>query len=108
MRKPPKGRFFALSCLMLAFATILVPCCVYCVMLKLIGWYLDDFASEDYYQEGSNVYTKLDVDEAFRKALTTWGQWVDKNVNPKKSLVFFRGYSPSHFRYIKDSRSAHL
>ncbi|KAL0900325.1 hypothetical protein Bca101_084286 [Brassica carinata] len=52
---------------------------------------------EDYYQEGSNVYPKLDVDEAFRKALTTWGQWVDKNVNPKKSLVFFRGYSPSHF-----------
>ncbi|KAL1204744.1 Protein trichome birefringence-like 1 [Cardamine amara subsp. amara] len=52
---------------------------------------------EDYYQEGSNVYAKLDVDEAFRKALTTWGRWVDKNVNPKKSLVFFRGYSPSHF-----------
>ncbi|VVA97353.1 unnamed protein product [Arabis nemorensis] len=52
---------------------------------------------EDYYQEGSNVYPKLDVDEAFRKALTTWGRWVDKNVNPKKSLVFFRGYSPSHF-----------
>ncbi|CAH8260172.1 unnamed protein product [Arabidopsis lyrata] len=52
---------------------------------------------EDYYQEGSNVHPKLDVDEAFRKALTTWGRWVDKNVNPKKSLVFFRGYSPSHF-----------
>ncbi|KAL0708063.1 hypothetical protein Bca4012_074489 [Brassica carinata] len=52
---------------------------------------------EDYYQEGSNVHPKLDVDEAFRKALTTWGQWVDENVNPKKSLVFFRGYSPSHF-----------
>ncbi|EOA32360.1 hypothetical protein CARUB_v10015627mg [Capsella rubella] len=52
---------------------------------------------EDYYQEGRNLYPKLDVDEAFRKALTTWGRWVDKNVNPKKSLVFFRGYSPSHF-----------
>ncbi|CAD5322788.1 unnamed protein product [Arabidopsis thaliana] len=52
---------------------------------------------EDYYQEGSTVHPKLDVDEAFRKALTTWGRWVDKNVNPKKSLIFFRGYSPSHF-----------
>ncbi|KAL0743866.1 hypothetical protein Bca4012_085379 [Brassica carinata] len=62
-------------------------------------WWTHDKTSkgEDYYQEGSNVYPKLDVDEAFRKALTTWGQWVDKNVNPKKSLVFFRGYSPSHF-----------
>ncbi|KAG7531002.1 PC-Esterase [Arabidopsis suecica] len=34
---------------------------------------------EDYYKEGSNVHPKLDVDEAFRKALTTWGRWVDKN-----------------------------
>lgn len=64
----------------------------------IVFWYLDAFLREDYYQEGSNVYTKLDVDEAFRKALTTWGRWVDKNVDLKKSLVFFRGYSPSHFR----------
>ncbi|KAG5398799.1 hypothetical protein IGI04_020613 [Brassica rapa subsp. trilocularis] len=62
-------------------------------------WWTHDKTSkgEDYYQEGNNVHPKLDVDEAFGKALTTWGQWVDKNVNPKKSLVFFRGYSPSHF-----------
>ncbi|CAN8237122.1 unnamed protein product [Cochlearia groenlandica] len=52
---------------------------------------------EDYYQEGSNVYHELAVLEAFRKALTTWGRWIEKNVNPEKSLVFFRGYSASHF-----------
>ncbi|XP_010557950.1 PREDICTED: protein trichome birefringence-like [Tarenaya hassleriana] len=52
---------------------------------------------EDYYQEGSHVYDELNVLEAFRKALTTWSRWVDKNVNPNKSLVFFRGYSASHF-----------
>lgn len=56
------------------------------------------FHREDYYQEGSNVYHELAVLEAFRKALTTWGRWVEKNVNPAKSLVFFRGYSASHFR----------
>ncbi|ESQ48829.1 hypothetical protein EUTSA_v10020451mg [Eutrema salsugineum] len=62
-------------------------------------WWTHDKTSkgEDYYQEGNNVYPKLDVDEAFQKALTTWGQWVDKNVKQKKTLVFFRGYSPSHF-----------
>uniref|UniRef100_A0A1J3JT69 Protein trichome birefringence n=1 Tax=Noccaea caerulescens TaxID=107243 RepID=A0A1J3JT69_NOCCA len=52
---------------------------------------------EDYYQEGSNVYHELAVLEAFRKALTTWGRWVEKNVNPDKTLVFFRGYSATHF-----------
>ncbi|CAI0406624.1 unnamed protein product [Linum tenue] len=52
---------------------------------------------KDYYQEGSHVYPTLNVLEAFRKALTTWGRWIDANVNPRKSLVFFRGYSASHF-----------
>ncbi|CAA2977810.1 protein trichome birefringence-like isoform X1 [Olea europaea var. sylvestris] len=52
---------------------------------------------EDYYQEGSHVYKELNVLEAFRKALTTWGRWIDANVNPRKTLVFFRGYSASHF-----------
>ncbi|KAG8367956.1 hypothetical protein BUALT_Bualt16G0126500 [Buddleja alternifolia] len=51
----------------------------------------------DYYQEGSHVYSELDVDEAFRRAITTWGRWVDADVDPMKSLVFFRGYSASHF-----------
>lgn len=55
---------------------------------------------KDYYQEGSHIYGELNVLEAFRKALTTWARWVDANVNPMKSMVFFRGYSASHFRYI--------
>lgn len=43
------------------------------------------------------MYDELNVDEAFRKAMTTWGRWIDAKVNPRKSLVFFRGYSASHF-----------
>lgn len=38
--------------------------------------------------------------EAFRRALKTWAEWVDKNVNPEKKLVFYRGYSSAHFRYF--------
>lgn len=53
---------------------------------------------KDYYQEGSHVYKELNVVEAFRKALTTWGRWVDANINPTRTLVFFRGYSATHFR----------
>ncbi|PSS13790.1 Protein trichome birefringence like [Actinidia chinensis var. chinensis] len=52
---------------------------------------------KDYYQEGSHVYGELKVIEAFRKALTTWARWVDANINPVKTSVFFRGYSASHF-----------
>ncbi|XP_050371446.1 protein trichome birefringence-like 4 [Argentina anserina] len=51
-----------------------------------------------YYQEGDHVYDELNGEEAYRRALSTWGTWVDTNIDPKKTAVFFRGYSPSHFR----------
>ncbi|KAM1184745.1 hypothetical protein ACFX2I_014092 [Malus domestica] len=62
-------------------------------------WWTHEKTSKgkDYYQEGSHVYGELNVLEAFRKALTTWAGWVDAKVDPKKSIVFFRGYSASHF-----------
>ncbi|XVE61276.1 hypothetical protein DITRI_Ditri06bG0026700 [Diplodiscus trichospermus] len=52
---------------------------------------------QDYYQEGNHVYEELNVLEAFRRALTTWARWVDANVDIMKSMVFFRGYSATHF-----------
>ncbi|XP_043692554.1 protein trichome birefringence-like [Telopea speciosissima] len=62
-------------------------------------WWTHDKTSKgkDYYQEGSHIYDELNVVEAFRRALTTWARWVDANVSPKKTLVFFRGYSATHF-----------
>lgn len=53
-----------------------------------------------YYQEGDHVYDELNGEEAYRRALSTWGRWLDTKVDPKKTAVFFRGYSLSHFRYI--------
>ncbi|KAM7528840.1 hypothetical protein LguiB_032250 [Lonicera macranthoides] len=53
-----------------------------------------------YYQEGSHIYDELNVFEAFQKAMTTWVRWNDANVDTKKTLVFFRGYSASHFRRL--------
>uniref|UniRef100_A0A7N1A6Z8 Trichome birefringence-like N-terminal domain-containing protein n=1 Tax=Kalanchoe fedtschenkoi TaxID=63787 RepID=A0A7N1A6Z8_KALFE len=55
-------------------------------------------AGANYFQEMGQVYPHLDVSTAFRKALTTWASWVDNNINPRKTRVFFRSSSPSHFR----------
>nr|CAB3467408.1 unnamed protein product [Digitaria exilis] len=52
---------------------------------------------KDYYQESNHVYSELNVEDAFHKALLTWSKWIDANVNPQKTLVLFRGYSASHF-----------
>ncbi|XP_059288686.1 protein trichome birefringence-like 4 [Lycium ferocissimum] len=62
-------------------------------------WWTHEKTSEGkgYYQEGSHVYGELNVVEAFRKAMTTWARWIETNVDPLKTDVFFRGYSVSHF-----------
>lgn len=54
-----------------------------------------------YFQEGDHVYNKLEVADAYKKALKTWAKWVDANINSSKTRVFFRGYSASHFKYYK-------
>uniref|UniRef100_A0A803L0N0 Trichome birefringence-like C-terminal domain-containing protein n=1 Tax=Chenopodium quinoa TaxID=63459 RepID=A0A803L0N0_CHEQI len=53
---------------------------------------------EEYYQEGDLVHPRLKALKAYRKALATWGRWVDRHIDYKKTLVFFRGYSGTHFR----------
>ncbi|XP_059625585.1 protein trichome birefringence-like 6 [Cornus florida] len=55
-------------------------------------------AGINYYQERDQVHPRLDVLTAFQRALTTWALWVDKYINPRKTRVFFRSSSPSHFR----------
>ncbi|KAL8189502.1 hypothetical protein R6Q57_029068 [Mikania cordata] len=52
---------------------------------------------KNYFKEGDYIYPKFDAVEAFRRALKTWGKWIDKNMN-KEKLVFYRGYSSAHFR----------
>lgn len=48
------------------------------------------------------MYNKLEVTEAYTKALRTWAQWVDANIDSNRTRVFFRGFSASHFRYINN------
>ncbi|KAM7528845.1 hypothetical protein LguiB_032255 [Lonicera macranthoides] len=35
--------------------------------------------------------------------MTTWARWIDANVDTKKTLVLFRGYSTSHFRELVEA-----
>ncbi|KAJ0693491.1 putative PMR5 domain, PC-Esterase [Helianthus annuus] len=51
----------------------------------------------DYMQYGSSISKDMDRFEAYFKGMTTWARWVDLNVNPAKTKVFFQGISPSHY-----------
>ncbi|XP_034591815.1 protein trichome birefringence-like 5 [Setaria viridis] len=53
---------------------------------------------KNYYKEGDTLYPHFDSAEAYRRALKTWARWIDKNMDPARSVVFYRGYSTAHFR----------
>eukprot|EP00253_Pinus_taeda_P001022 PITA_01022 len=53
--------------------------------------------TRDFYQEGDYLHPEMDPLVAFEKGLTTWAKWIDHNMNPTKTRVFFRGFSPMHF-----------
>ncbi|XP_073150093.1 protein trichome birefringence-like 8 [Henckelia pumila] len=51
-----------------------------------------------YFQEGEYVNMTMDVMEAFRRSINTLKLWVLQNLEPEKSYVFLRSYSPVHYR----------
>ncbi|KAL8507671.1 hypothetical protein ACS0TY_018276 [Phlomoides rotata] len=51
----------------------------------------------DYIETAGQLYKDMDRVVAFEKALNTWANWVDTNIDPIKTMVFFQGISPSHY-----------
>ncbi|XP_027340769.1 protein trichome birefringence-like 43 [Abrus precatorius] len=50
----------------------------------------------DFIQEGNRRFRDMDRLVAYEKALNTWAKWVDDNIDPTKTRVFFQGVSPDH------------
>nr|GFD44875.1 protein trichome birefringence-like 42 [Tanacetum cinerariifolium] len=50
----------------------------------------------DYYQVGDDIYKNMGQMDAYKIALTTWANWVDTYIDPKKTQVFFQGVSAVH------------
>ncbi|PIN09402.1 hypothetical protein CDL12_18016 [Handroanthus impetiginosus] len=55
----------------------------------------------DYIEDNGIVTEDMDRMVAFSKALMTWAKWVESDVNPYKTKVFFRGISPSHYSGVE-------
>ncbi|KAK6928846.1 Trichome birefringence-like, N-terminal domain [Dillenia turbinata] len=55
----------------------------------------------DYIQEGDVISKDMDRTLAYHKGLMAWAKWVDSNIDPAKTRVFFRGLSPIHYHGIE-------
>ncbi|KAL7087013.1 hypothetical protein ACP275_13G038900 [Erythranthe tilingii] len=51
----------------------------------------------DYMEEGGKLYKDMNRLVAYYKGLNTWARWVNRNVDPSKTKVFFQGISPTHY-----------
>ncbi|KAG4181757.1 hypothetical protein ERO13_A09G003420v2 [Gossypium hirsutum] len=52
--------------------------------------------SWDYVQDNNVTHKDMNRTVAYEKALRTWARWVNLNVDPAKTKVFFQGVSPDH------------
>ncbi|KZV20739.1 protein trichome birefringence-like 36, partial [Dorcoceras hygrometricum] len=56
------------------------------------------WSSWDYVMQGNKFYEHMSPMIAYQKALTKWASWIDLNLDPRRSRVFFRSMSPRHNR----------
>lgn len=61
-------------------------------------WWLNTGIKQpwDWIVYGNTTVKDMDRMIAYEKALTTWANWIDSNVDPAKTQVFFQGVSPNH------------
>ncbi|KAI4342450.1 hypothetical protein MLD38_027077 [Melastoma candidum] len=62
-------------------------------------WWLHKGSKQpwDYIQSGKTIRKDMDRVVAFKEGLRTWSKWVDANINPSATEVFFQGISPTHY-----------
>ncbi|XP_038887447.1 protein trichome birefringence-like 43 isoform X1 [Benincasa hispida] len=50
----------------------------------------------DLIEDGKNMYKDMNRLVAYEKGLRTWAKWINQNVDPSKTKIFFQGVSPDH------------
>ncbi|CAA0373706.1 unnamed protein product [Arabidopsis thaliana] len=63
-------------------------------------WWLHTDRKQPWDAIMSGNVTVKDMDRlvAYEKAMMTWAKWIDQNIDPSKTKVFFQGVSPDHGR----------
>ncbi|KAH6805589.1 trichome birefringence-like protein [Perilla frutescens var. frutescens] len=52
------------------------------------------------FDQGSTEFDEIERPVAYRRVLNTWSDWVDNNVDPNRTKVFFMSMSPLHIKSL--------
>ncbi|KAK4743165.1 hypothetical protein SAY87_001166 [Trapa incisa] len=52
------------------------------------------------FEEGSTEYDEISRPVAYGRIMRTWAKWVDENVDPNRTQVFFSSMSPVHIKSL--------
>ncbi|KAB1217627.1 Protein ESKIMO 1 [Morella rubra] len=64
-------------------------------------WWMNTFAMKvlrGSFDKGSTEYDEVDRPAAYGRVLRTWAKWVDRNIDPKRTTIFFSSMSPLHIK----------
>eukprot|EP01018_Ginkgo_biloba_P010970 Gb_06481 [translate_table: standard] len=70
-------------------------------------WSRSKFRTLDLFEQGNQTYKELECQRAYGMALKTWATWIDSNVDPRTTQVFFRTTWPSHTSSKQWNDTAH-
>ncbi|EEF31856.1 conserved hypothetical protein [Ricinus communis] len=51
-----------------------------------------------YFEDGGKVNMSMNVMEAFQRSLQTWKSWALESLDPERTHIFYRSFSPVHYR----------
>ncbi|GMH04194.1 hypothetical protein Nepgr_006033 [Nepenthes gracilis] len=66
-------------------------------------WWMNTFTMKvlrGSFDEGSTEYEEVERPVAYERVLRTWSQWVDQNIDPNRTTVFFVSMSPVHIKSL--------
>ncbi|OMO75997.1 hypothetical protein COLO4_25747 [Corchorus olitorius] len=66
-------------------------------------WWMNTFTMKvlrGSFDRGDTEYDEIERPAAYKRVLTTWSKWVNRNVNPNKTTVFFSSMSPLHIKSL--------
>ncbi|KAL2945091.1 Protein ESKIMO 1 [Bienertia sinuspersici] len=52
------------------------------------------------FDEGATEYDEVERPAAYSRVMKTWSKWVDKNIDPNRTTVFFMSMSPLHIKSL--------